>query len=255
MPGARETNHLQLNDMGLQTLPSAVLVMESLETLNLDGYPTLDPTLSTLHSFNSTCFQLCLSPQPSPFQLDIPQTPNRQLYAHSSPLTELQSRLIFSPNPRTARTKSPNGAHNTLSNSFRGHLHCVCWQIRVLNQQRAHVFARRCNRNNLRGLPTTFTRLQNLREISLFNNPIVALPPEIGTLSQLVELNYDRTVLRNPPSEILDRGLHVIVQFLRRLYDARYTGVIDLHGMALDNLVRQQPLCYAVVPMLRDVRY
>lgn len=112
MEMARTTNDLALSDMGLQSLPSAVLEMESLQRLNLDG-------------------------------------------------------------------------------------------------------------NNLRSLPPTFTRLQYLKEISLQGNPIVALPPEIGTIPALTELQYDRTVLRNPPAEILDRGLEVIVQFLKRLYDAR----------------------------------
>jgi internalin A len=75
--------------------------------------------------------------------------------------------------------------------------------------------------NNLRTLPPTFTRLAYLREVSLQGNPMVALPPEIGTLPSLTELHYDRTVLRNPPAEILDRGLEVIVTFLKRLYDSR----------------------------------
>jgi Leucine-rich repeat (LRR) protein len=75
--------------------------------------------------------------------------------------------------------------------------------------------------NNLRTLPPTFTRLAQLREISLQGNPIIALPPEIGTLPSLTELHYDRTVMRNPPAEILDRGLEVIVAFLKRLYDSR----------------------------------
>ena len=65
--------------------------------------------------------------------------------------------------------------------------------------------------NNLKTVPEAFTRLQSLTEISLHGNFFVTLPPEIGTLSQLQDLSFDCTVLRNPAAEILDRGLHVIV--------------------------------------------
>jgi len=41
------------------------------------------------------------------------------------------------------------------------------------------------------------------------------LPPEIGQLTQLTELDIDNNPLKSPPPEIVDQGTEAILAYLR----------------------------------------
>ena len=80
----------------------------------------------------------------------------------------------------------------------------------------------------------TFTRHSALDRSTTQENPIAALPVELGDCPKLVNLNLARTRdLKSPPPDIVERGTAIILTYLRRVGEAIKGGVLDLSCLEL----------------------
>src|SRR5207244_818208 len=83
-------------------------------------------------------------------------------------------------------------------------------------------------------LPPEIGCLSNLNELDLTGNQVSQLPPEIGCLSKLEILSVDNnSKLLTPPPEIVARGTEDMLTFLRELHESsttRYEAKLLLVG-------------------------
>ena len=76
--------------------------------------------------------------------------------------------------------------------------------------------------------------LTNLRTLNLHNNPkLRRLPNEMGLFDRLTWLDVTQCMLISPPPVIVQRGCRPIINYLRKLYDARFSYRLDLDGEKL----------------------
>ena len=75
--------------------------------------------------------------------------------------------------------------------------------------------------------------LSSLVELHCGGNKFISLPPKLGTLTNLVELDIADSKLRTPPPETLGKGTAAVLEYLARLYDSRASMTLDLSGMDL----------------------
>ena len=62
----------------------------------------------------------------------------------------------------------------------------------------------------------------SLRVVRLDSNPVTELPPQVGLLTKLRELNLENvTTLRNPPQSVRSRGLQAIQKYLSSFCSAK----------------------------------
>ncbi|KAJ7324098.1 hypothetical protein JRQ81_017118, partial [Phrynocephalus forsythii] len=69
--------------------------------------------------------------------------------------------------------------------------------------------------NNVKELPSGIGCHKQLKTLLLERNPIKRLPIELGNLSSLTALNLRHCPLEFPPPEVIQKGLTVILSFLR----------------------------------------
>ena len=78
------------------------------------------------------------------------------------------------------------------------------------------------NNNQLSSLPPEISQLSNLTELYLNHNQLSSLPPEISQLSNLVELYLNNNPqLSSPPPEIVEQGTQAILTYLRARLKAK----------------------------------
>ncbi len=70
-------------------------------------------------------------------------------------------------------------------------------------------------------LPSTIGQLQNLTELYVDNNQLTTLPDRLFDLTNLTKLSVYNNQLTFPPQEIVDRGSHAIIAYLRDIYTCR----------------------------------
>jgi Leucine-rich repeat (LRR) protein len=79
--------------------------------------------------------------------------------------------------------------------------------------------------------------LTNLRTLNLHNNPkLRRLPNEMGLYDRLTWLDVTQCMLVSPPPVIVQRGCRPIINYLRKLYDARFSYALNLDGENLLHL-------------------
>jgi GTPase SAR1 family protein len=75
--------------------------------------------------------------------------------------------------------------------------------------------------NQLAGLPTQIGQLTNLRELRLSNNRLSGLPREISSIAEKSPRLYlQGNPLAEPYPELMERGAHAVLSYLRSLKDA-----------------------------------
>jgi Leucine-rich repeat (LRR) protein len=79
--------------------------------------------------------------------------------------------------------------------------------------------------------------LTNMRKLNLHNNPkLRRLPNEMGLYDRLTWLDVTQCMLVSPPPSIVQRGCRPIINYLRKLYDARFSYSLNLDGENLLHL-------------------
>jgi Leucine-rich repeat (LRR) protein len=69
--------------------------------------------------------------------------------------------------------------------------------------------------NQLMALPPKIGNLTNLIQLHLRNNQLTALPLEIRNLTNLIQLSLSDNQLTSPPPEIVKQGAQEILAYLR----------------------------------------
>ncbi|EKX40414.1 hypothetical protein GUITHDRAFT_113443 [Guillardia theta CCMP2712] len=78
----------------------------------------------------------------------------------------------------------------------------------------------------------------SLRVILLDSNPVTEIPPQVGLLTKLRELNLENvTTLRNPPQSVRSRGLQAIQKYLSSFCSAKDTSELTLSNYNLDHML------------------
>jgi Leucine-rich repeat (LRR) protein len=91
--------------------------------------------------------------------------------------------------------------------------------------------------NKLPALDAKLLRsLSGLRCLSLFGNPLAALPEEIGCLSQLQELRLEGLTIRTPP-ESLRRLRRLRKVYLNQEHLLSVTKVIDANSASFEQVL------------------
>ncbi len=73
--------------------------------------------------------------------------------------------------------------------------------------------------NQLTSLPREIGQLTNLKTLYLNNNQLTSLPKETGQLTNLTELDLSGCPLTSPPTEIVERGIPAIFEYLSQSTD------------------------------------
>jgi leucine-rich repeat protein SHOC2 len=72
-----------------------------------------------------------------------------------------------------------------------------------------------------------------LTELNIATNALTSLPVEIGLLTILSRLDMSNNDITVPPVEVVMRGPADVVDFMRRICDAKYSGILNLSGKSL----------------------
>ncbi|KAJ1485809.1 hypothetical protein T484DRAFT_1792166, partial [Baffinella frigidus] len=72
-----------------------------------------------------------------------------------------------------------------------------------------------------------------LTELNIATNKMTALPVELGLLTILSRLDMANNDISVPPVEVVMRGPADVVDFMRRICDAKYSGILNLSGKSL----------------------
>lgn len=72
------------------------------------------------------------------------------------------------------------------------------------------------NFSDMQELPITFGDLINLRELDLSNNQIHSLPDTFGRLENLEKLNLDQNPLSEPPADIIEQGVGAVKEYMSK---------------------------------------
>ncbi len=78
--------------------------------------------------------------------------------------------------------------------------------------------------------------MSSLVELHCGGNKFTMLPPKLGTLTNLVELDVGKSNLRTPPTEVVSKGTSAILEYLARMYDSKSSLTLDLSGMGIQSM-------------------
>ena len=72
-----------------------------------------------------------------------------------------------------------------------------------------------------------------MTELNIATNALTSLPVEIGLLTILSRLDMSNNDITVPPVEVVMRGPADVVDFMLRICDAKYSGILNLSGKSL----------------------
>eukprot|EP00960_Hanusia_phi_P041034 754803-Hanusia_phi.AAC.2 len=78
--------------------------------------------------------------------------------------------------------------------------------------------------------------LSSLRSLNVTGNPLTILPITLGSLNKLEYLEYDGNSVVSPPRDILVKSVQSVVSYLKRAWEGRRTGMLDLSSLALTEI-------------------
>lgn len=90
--------------------------------------------------------------------------------------------------------------------------------------------------NRLAWLPNYLRNMTTLTHISLKNCCFTKLPYFIGDLRELVRLDLYGNDIQSPPDEIIRRGVHAMVRYMRAVDGAWWTKELDISGQRFENV-------------------
>ena len=112
-------------------------------------------------------------------------------------------------------------------------LPCEIGQMTALRQLK-------CPFNLLKTVPPELGNLENLIELTLQNNLLETLPMDLGKLSRLDALLVDHNPnLLSPPRAVYEKGTLYCVKYMRRCFDARVIGVLDVSAYGLTTVPKE----------------
>ena len=214
---------LGLSGNGLRTLPESITRLQNLTTLDLSDnelntLPVSITKLQNLISLNLNYNRLHTLPEwigqlQSLISLNLNYNKLSPLPESIAQLQNLVS-LNLNLNQLSALPEWIGQLQNLTSLDLNGN------RLRTLPEsigQLQNLTSLNLNYNRLRTLPESIGQLQNLTSLNLNFNELRTLPESIGQLQNLTSLGLSGNPLVSPPTEIAERGIGAIREYLRQL--------------------------------------
>lgn len=100
----------------------------------------------------------------------------------------------------------------------------------------SHLTALYLSGNEFDDLPAQIPHLTCLEQITFDDNKLVVLPPGLGVITSLRNISFRGNPVESPPAEIIDRGTEAILRYLRRVWNANDSQVLDLSQQGIHTL-------------------
>ena len=90
--------------------------------------------------------------------------------------------------------------------------------------------------NRMSWLPNYLRTMTTLTHVSLRNCVFTRLPYFLGDLRELTRLDLQGNDIQSPPDEIIRRGVHAMVRYMRAIDGAWWTKELDISGQRFENV-------------------